>query len=114
MTDALTARQKLLSLAEDSGLSFGELVDLWTADTASQLALASAALSAGNLAETARLVHSASGASGICGVTSLADELRIVQSLAEAGRRDAAQAALEQAQTSFADLSGELHKGSTS
>jgi hypothetical protein len=110
IADASIARQRLVTLAEESGMSFEELVDLWSTDTAAQLALASAALAAGNLAEAARLAHGASGTSGLCGVASLAADLRNVESLAAAGRATDAQAALARAQVSLASLSGELLK----
>lgn len=110
-SDARLARQKLLVVAEESGLSFDELLTLWSDDTTAQLAGAGAALAAGNLAEAARLVHGASGASGLCGVAALSEELRRVEALAIAGRRKEASAALEVATERFASLSGALHKG---
>ncbi|HET7218472.1 MAG TPA: Hpt domain-containing protein [Vicinamibacterales bacterium] len=90
-------------------MSFDDLLDLWSEDTALQLAAASAAIAAGNLPEAARLVHSASGASGICGVASLAQELKLVESLAAQGKRGDAASALAHAQARFAGLSGALH-----
>ena len=65
MDETQVARQKLSQLAEETGMTFEELVDLWSVETGSQLAAASAALAAGQLAEAARLVHSASGASAL-------------------------------------------------
>jgi HPt (histidine-containing phosphotransfer) domain-containing protein len=109
--DASVARRRLVVLAEESGLPFDELVTLWVDDTGQQLAAASAALAAGNLPEAARLVHGASGASGMCGVANLADQLRIVETLAVEGRCSDASQALAQAQIRFACLSGALQSG---
>jgi HPt (histidine-containing phosphotransfer) domain-containing protein len=109
--DADIARRRLIALAEESGLPFDELLELWADDTEQQLEAASTALGAGNLIEAARLVHSASGASGICGVDALASQLKIVETLAVLGRPRHARQALEQAQVRFACLSGALLSG---
>jgi HPt (histidine-containing phosphotransfer) domain-containing protein len=109
--DAAVARRRLIVLAEESGLAFAELVALWADDTAQQLDAASAALAADNLPEAARLVHGASGASGICGVSTLADHLKIVETLAVQGRSNDARQALAQAQVRFACLSAALQNG---
>jgi HPt (histidine-containing phosphotransfer) domain-containing protein len=111
MDEATVAKQKLGQLAEESGMTFDELVNLWAEDTAAQLTAATAALAAGRLAEAARLVHSASGASGICGIAALADELKSAELLAVAGRGAEAGEALANAQRRFAMLSGALHNG---
>lgn len=112
--DADIARRRLIALSQESGLPFDELLELWADDTEQQLEAASAALGVGNLIEAARLVHSASGASGICGVDALASQLKIVETLAVLGRRQDARQALEQAQIRFACLSGALLNGARS
>ena len=114
MSEELLARQALLQLADESGMTYDELLELWAVETASQLASASAALAAGNLREAARLVHSASGASGICRIVTLADELKTAENLAKEGRVDAAAQALEKAQQRFTTLNGALHNGTKS
>ena len=114
MDEAVLARQALLQLADESGMTYDELLDLWAIETASQLSSASAALAAGNLREAARLVHSASGASGICRIVTLADELKTAENLAKEGRGDAAARALEKAQQRFTSLNGALHNGTKS
>jgi HPt (histidine-containing phosphotransfer) domain-containing protein len=107
--DAAIAIQKLGELAEESGLAFDDLVEMWSEDTRKQLALASAALAAGDAREAARLVHGASGASGMCGVAALAEQLRMVEDLAVEGRCGDAQQVLARAQMRFAGISGALH-----
>jgi HPt (histidine-containing phosphotransfer) domain-containing protein len=107
--DAAIAIQRLAELADESGLAFGELVEMWSEDTRLQLRLASAALVAGDLREAARLIHGASGSSGMCGVTALAEQLRMVENLAVEGRGGDAQQVLASAQVRFAGISGALH-----
>src|SRR5215207_10132943 len=114
MEEALIAKQKLGQIAEESGMTFDELVSLWADDTEAQLTAATAALAAGQLAEAARLVHSASGASGLCGITSLAEELKSAELFATQGRGADASAALENAQRRFTQLNGALHDGTKS
>jgi HPt (histidine-containing phosphotransfer) domain-containing protein len=114
MEEALIAKQKLGQVAEESGMTFEELVDLWADDTEAQLTAASAALAAGRLAEAARLVHSASGASGLCGITSLAEELKSAELFATQGRGADASEALANAQRRFTQLNGALHNGTKS
>jgi len=111
MDEALIAKQRMSQLAEETGMPFEELVTLWSGETAAQLASASAALTAGNLEEAARLVHSASGSSSICGVTTLAEELKSAEKLAAAGRGDDARQALANAHRRFTAISGALHNG---
>jgi HPt (histidine-containing phosphotransfer) domain-containing protein len=106
--DAAIARRRLAEVAEEAGLAFEELLALWTDDTEQHLAAANAALMSGNLVEAARLVHSASSASGLCGVRAIAEQLRIVERLAAQGRGAVARQALEQAQVRFACLTGAL------
>jgi HPt (histidine-containing phosphotransfer) domain-containing protein len=108
------AVQKLVDLAAECGLSFDDLLELWSADTAKQLAQASAALAAGDMREAARLVHSASGASGLCGVTALAEQLKMVELLAVEGRCRDAQQALASARLRFAGINVALHGGAQS
>lgn len=107
--DATIALWKLGELAEESGLPFDDLLNLWSEDTANQLWLASAALVAGDHREAARLAHGACGASGLCGVKALADQLRMVEDLAGEGRCGDAQQVLASAQVRFAGISGALH-----
>jgi len=107
-SDAAIAIQKLGALAAESGLAFADLVELWTEDTGYQLRLASAALAGGDPREGARPVRAASGASGMCGVTSLVDELRMVEDLAVAGRSSDALQVLAIARVRFAGISAAL------
>ena len=109
-TDVAIARNKLTELAEETGLSFDDLVNLWSTETADQLESAVAALAAGNLSEAARLVHGAAGATGMCGVVGLADQLKAVELLAVAGRGSDAQEALTRARVRFERVSGLLSK----
>jgi HPt (histidine-containing phosphotransfer) domain-containing protein len=111
MEEALVAKQRMSQLAEETGMPFEELVSLWAGETETQLASASAALAAGNLEEAARLVHSASGSSSICGVTTLAEELKSAEKLAAAGRGEDARQALANAHRRFTAISGALHNG---
>jgi len=106
--DAAVAKTKLEELAEQTGLTFKDLVDLWATETADQLETATIALAAGNLPEAARLVHGAAGASGLCGVIQLADQLRAVELLVVAGRAADAKKALSRARTRFTRVSGVL------
>jgi len=106
--DAAIAMNKLGELAKESGLVFADFVELWTEDTGYQLRLASAALAAGDLRAAARLVRRASAASGMCGVTGLADELRMVEDLAAEGRISDALEALANARVRFAAISAAL------
>ncbi len=99
--EATAARDALRQLADESGMTYDELLELWSTDTATQLADASAALAAGNLGDAARLVHSASGASGICKIATLAEELKTAENLAKDGRGDAATEALKKAERRF-------------
>ncbi len=108
LDEATVARAHLRAVAEEAGMSFAELLHLWSDDTALQLTSAGAALAAGNLAEAARLAHGAAGASGICGVAALADELKMVEALSVEGRCEDARAALATAQVRFTRLSGAL------
>jgi HPt (histidine-containing phosphotransfer) domain-containing protein len=107
--EATLARESLRRLADESGMAFEELLDLWSSDTAKLLARANVAMAAGNLTEAARLVHSASGASGICKIATLAEELKTAELLAKDGRRDAATVALAQAERRFTAINGALH-----
>jgi HPt (histidine-containing phosphotransfer) domain-containing protein len=107
-SDVTIARTKLVELAEQTGLAFNDLVELWSTETADQLESATNALTAGNLPEAARLVHGAAGASGMCGVTGLADQLKAVELLAVAGRSADAQKALTRARARFTRVSGVL------
>ena len=107
-SDVTIARTKLVELAEQTGLTFNDLVELWTTETADQLESATNALNSGDLPEAARLVHGAAGASGLCGVIELADQLRAVELLAVAGRSDDAQKALVRARARFTRVSGVL------
>jgi hypothetical protein len=107
-SDVTVARKKLTELADDTGLSFNDLVTLWSTETAEQLTSADAALEAGNLPEAARLVHGAAGASGMCGVAGLADQLKAVELLAVAGRGPDAQQALVRARARFTRVSAQL------
>jgi len=109
--EATAARDALRQLADESGMTFDELLELWSTDTATQLAAASAALVAGNLGEAARLVHSASGASGICQIATLAEELKTAENLAKDGRADAATEALNKAERRFKAINTALNKG---
>jgi HPt (histidine-containing phosphotransfer) domain-containing protein len=109
-SDVAVARNKLTELADETGLSFDDLVKLWSTETADQLESAVAALAAGNLPEAARLVHGAAGATGMCGVVALADQLKAVELLAVAGRGSDAQEALTRARTRFERVSGLLSK----
>ena len=111
MDEAVLAKQKMSQLAEETGMPFEELVNLWTGETEAQLASASRALAAGNFEEAARLVHSASGSSSICGVTTLADELKSAEKLAAAGRGNDARQALANAHRRFTAISGALQNG---
>ena len=105
------AKQRMSQLAEETGMPFGELVNLWAGETDAQLASANAALTAGNFEEAARLVHSASGSSSICGVTTLADDLKSAEKLAAAGLGDEARQALANAHRRFTAISRALHNG---
>ena len=107
-SDVAIARTKLVELAEQTGLTFNDLVELWTTETADQLETATTALNAGDLQEAARLVHGAAGATGLCGVVELADQLRAVELLIVAGRSADAQKALPRARARFTRVSGEL------
>jgi HPt (histidine-containing phosphotransfer) domain-containing protein len=111
-SDVTIARKKLTELADETGLSFTDLVTLWSTETAEQLTSADAALEAGNLPEAARLVHGAAGASGMCGVTGLADQLKAVELLAVAGRGSDAQQALTRAHARFTHVSEQLTNAS--
>jgi HPt (histidine-containing phosphotransfer) domain-containing protein len=106
--DAAVAKTKLEELAEQTGLAFNDLVELWSTETADQLETAKNALSSGNLPEAARLVHGAAGASGLCGVTALADQLKAVELLVVAGRSADAKKALTRARARFTRVSGVL------
>ena len=108
-SDVTIARKKLTELADETGLSFNDLIALWSTETADQLTSADAALEAGNLPEAARLVHGAAGASGMCGVTALADQLKAVELLAVAGRAADAQQALARAHARFTRVSEQLN-----
>jgi HPt (histidine-containing phosphotransfer) domain-containing protein len=110
-SDASIARMKLVELAEETGLAFNDLVQLWSSETADQLESAGNALVEGNLPEAARLVHGAAGASGMCGVTALADQLKAVELLTVAGRQADAQQALVRARARFARVSAVLTRG---
>jgi HPt (histidine-containing phosphotransfer) domain-containing protein len=101
-------------LAEETGMPFEELVDLWAVETEAQLGSASVALAAGNLAEAARLVHSASGSSGICGITALADALKLAEKHAAAGRGAEASQTLANAHHLFTAISSALQNGTKS
>jgi len=114
MDEALIAKQRMSQLAEETGMPLEELVDLWAVETEAQLGSASEALAAGNLAEAARLVHSASGSSGICGITALADALKSAEQLANAGRGADASQALATAHLLFTSISGVLQNGTKS
>ena len=109
--DAALAGQSLRQLADESGMAFEELLALWSSDTAKLIARAKVAMAAGNLTEAARLVHSASGASGICNIAALADELKTAELLAKDGHRDAATEALARAERRFMAINGALHGG---
>jgi HPt (histidine-containing phosphotransfer) domain-containing protein len=105
------AAESLRQIADESGMAFEELLDLWSSDTSKLLARANVAMASGNLAEAARLVHSASGASGICKISTLAEELKTAELLAKDGRRDAAAEALAKAERRFMSIDGALHGG---
>ena len=109
-SDVAIARNKLTELAEETGLSFDDLVKLWSTETADQLQSAVTAIAAGNLPEAARLVHGAAGATGMCGVAGLADQLKAVELLTAAGRVNDAQKALTRARVRFERVSGLLSK----
>jgi HPt (histidine-containing phosphotransfer) domain-containing protein len=109
--EATLARESLRQLADESGMAFEELVDLWSSDTAKLLARAKVAMATGNLDEAARLAHSASGASGICKIAKLAEELKTAELLAKDGHRDAACEALARAERRFTAIDGALHGG---
>ncbi len=111
-SDVAIARNKLTELAEQTGLSFEDLVNLWSTETADQLQCAVTALAEGNLSEAARLVHGAAGATGMCGVAGLADQLKAVELLAVAGRSSDAEEALTRARVRFERVSGLLAKHS--
>lgn len=106
--DVAIARKKIVQLAEETGISVADLVELWSTETADQLRSAVDALAAGNLPEAARLVHGAAGATGMCGVAGLADQLKAIELLAIAGRAADAQQALERARARFERVSGVL------
>jgi HPt (histidine-containing phosphotransfer) domain-containing protein len=109
-SDVAIARTKLVELAEQTGLTFNDLVELWTTETAEQLESATTALNSGDLPEATRLVHGAAGASGLCGVVELADQLRAVELLTAAGRSADAQKALVRARARFTHVSGMLRE----
>ena len=111
VNEATTAREALRQLADESGMTFDELLELWSTDTATQLAAASTALAAGDLGQAARLVHSASGACGICKIATLAEELKTAENLAKDGRADAATEALKKAERRFRAINTALNSG---
>jgi len=109
--DAKLVAERLATLADDTGMTTGELQDMWLAETAERLELAVNALAAGDLSEVVRLVHSAAGTTGICGAAELAQDLTNLEHLAAAGRADDAQRALGSARVEFGLLTSVLHGG---
>jgi HPt (histidine-containing phosphotransfer) domain-containing protein len=107
--DARLVAERLAVLADDTGMAVSELQAMWLSETAERLALAVAALSAGDLSEVVRLVHSAAGTTGICGAAALATDLTSIEHLAAAGRAADARLALGSAQDEFHRLSSLLN-----
>lgn len=106
--DARLVAERLAALADDTGMTVGELQAMWLSETAERLDLAVTALSAGDLAEVTRLIHSAAGTTGICGAAALARDLTGIEHLAAAGHAAEVQRALGSAQAEFHRLSSVL------
>ncbi len=109
--DARLVAVRLAHLSDDTGMTVSELQALWLTETADRLGLAVCALSAGDLSEVVRLVHSAAGTTGVCGAVALAEDLTSIEYLARAGRAADARRALGSAQTEFDRLAWLLHAG---
>jgi HPt (histidine-containing phosphotransfer) domain-containing protein len=106
--DARLVAARLAALADDTGMTVGELQAMWLSETAERLDLAVTALSAGDLTEVVRLVHSAAGTTGMCGAAALAQDLTSIEHLAGAGRAAEARQALGSARDEFHLLSSVL------
>jgi HPt (histidine-containing phosphotransfer) domain-containing protein len=101
---------RLLGLAEETGLTLNELIDLWTGETGKQLAAAAKAITAGEAAEARRVVHGAFGGTALYGLSDLAQELRGIEALLAAGDLGAAGPALSHARTEFARVCQALER----
>ena len=111
--DAKLVVERFLVLSEDTGMTTGELQEMFLSEMGDRLESAVSALSVGDLPEAVRLVHGAAGTTGICGAAGLAEALTSIEHMAAAGRADDARKALESATAEFHVLTmvlrGDLH-----
>ena len=89
---------------------FAELVDLYLTQTAGQIDIMRAALTAGNAGEVRRVAHSAAGANATCGMEGVVPALRALERMGEAGQLDGAAAELDIVSREFARIKTFLEK----
>jgi HPt (histidine-containing phosphotransfer) domain-containing protein len=111
VADATLVADRFVVLADDTGMSIGELQEMFLTEMGDRLETAVSALAAGALPEAVRLVHGAAGTTGICGAAGLAEDLTGIERLAGAGRAGDAQKALESATAEFHLLTSVLQRG---
>jgi HPt (histidine-containing phosphotransfer) domain-containing protein len=102
---------RLRTLSEDTGVTTSDLERMWLSETEERLSAATAALAADDLAEVARIVHSAAGTSGICGAVGLSASLTSVERLAMDGHMKDVREGLASAQEQFSGIVNALKAG---
>jgi DNA-binding response OmpR family regulator len=107
-SDAQLVCDRLVELADDTGMAVAELQTMWATDTSDRLERAVTALAAGDLAETVHLVHAAAGTTGLCGAAQLSADLSVIEHHATEGRAAAAGQALDLARADFNQLTSVL------
>ena len=78
--------ERLLEFGGGSDDNLGELIDLFLKQTTEQIDQMKVAMIGNNGEEVARLAHSCSGASAICGMVTLVPLLRQLERAAQEGR----------------------------
>ncbi len=109
--DAKLVAERFVVLSDDTGMTTGELQEMFLTEMGDRLESAVTAISVGDLPEAVRLVHGAAGTTGICGAAGLAEALTSIERLAAAGHADDAQKALELATADFHLLTTLLQGG---